>query len=88
MSQVPDISKSLSKKIAMQRQQHLMKVIHNLPNTPDPITFLENTEVVNEVHELDYYMKIVCFPELDNREYISDGMVVISCLHYKTGSQG
>ena len=43
--------KSLSKKIAMQRQQHSMRVVHNIPNTPDPITFLENAEVVDKVHE-------------------------------------
>lgn len=53
-SQVRDIIKqwikSLSKKIAMQRQQHSMRVIHHLPNTPDPITFLENTDVVGKVH--------------------------------------
>jgi len=43
--------KSLSKGIAMQRQKHSMAVIKNLPNTSNPITFLENKQVIDKVNE-------------------------------------
>ena len=51
-SQVRDIIqrwiRSLSNSIAMQWQQHSMWVVYNMPNTSNPVTFLENPEVVNE----------------------------------------
>ena len=36
---------SLSKHISLQRQQHGVKVIDELPSTGDPFKFLENEEV-------------------------------------------
>ena len=43
--------KSLAKNIAIQRQKHSMVVIKKLPNTRNPITFLERSDIINEVQE-------------------------------------
>ena len=67
-SQVRDVIKrwirSLSNSIAMQRQQHSMRVIHNLPNTSNAVTFLENPEVVDRVNE--------CIKSLKRSFHLSD----------------
>lgn len=49
--------KSLSKSIAMQRHKHSMVVIKKLPHTSNPITFLDNSEVIKQVQECKESLK-------------------------------
>ena len=113
---------SLSKHISLQRQQHGIRVINQLPSTADPFKFLEDEEVhirikntiasLKTSYEDTSYIKIkllIAFAaaliiyencqrsgvvtnlktsEFKNRQATNDGMVVVPCLHHKTGPQG
>lgn len=67
-SQVRDVIKqwlrSLSKKIAIQRQQHSMRLLQTLPNISNPNNFLHNNEVVDKLHE--------CITTLKKSFHLSD----------------
>ena len=113
---------SLSKHISLQRQQHGIRVINELPSTADPSKFLQSEEVAIRINntiaslETSYkdtdYIKIkllIAFAaaliiyencqrpgvvtnlkisEFKDRKTTNDGMVVVPCLHHKTGPQG
>ena len=110
---------SLSKSIAIQRQEHSQKVVKELPSICSPQDFLDNPTVTKRVKKAMKSLKTtfrlpdvkmitgyaaalmlygncqrsgviqnLTLYEYDEKDYTNDGMVVVSCLHHKTGPQG